>query len=98
MYFAYVLQSEVDHSYFYKGHCTDLGARLKEHHAGYTKSIRHKRPFKVVYYEEFESLDAAIKRERYYKSAAGRRFLARHFDRSSGRAGIAREFTNSYRH
>jgi putative endonuclease len=40
-----------------------------------TSSIKKYVPFKVVYFEEFESREVAVKGEKYFKSAAGRRFL-----------------------
>ncbi len=63
------------YSRFYKGHCENLETRLKEHNQGKTKSIKAYIPFRLVYYEEFTTRQEAIARERYFKSAAGRRFL-----------------------
>jgi putative endonuclease len=40
-----------------------------------TRSIKKYLPFELVYYEEFESREASIRREKYFKTAAGRRFL-----------------------
>ena len=74
MFFAYVIKSR-DHNYFYKGHCEDLHERLRQHNSGMTKSIKPYLPFELVYKEEFETRDEAIKREKYFKSAAGRRYL-----------------------
>ena len=74
MYFAYILKS-IDHDYFYKGHCQDLEKRLKEHNSGMTTSIKPYIPFKIVYFEKFETRELAIKREKYFKSAAGRKFI-----------------------
>lgn len=74
MFFAYVIKS-VDHDYFYKGHCEDLEKRLKQHNAGYTESIKKWIPFKIIYFESFDTREEAIRREKYFKSAAGRRFL-----------------------
>jgi putative endonuclease len=74
MYFAYVLKS-VDHDYYYKGHCHDLENRLKQHNSGMTISIKPYIPFTLVYFEEFETEKDAIARKKYFKSAAGRRFL-----------------------
>jgi len=59
----------------YKGHCGDLRERLKQHNSGFTKSIKAYIPFELVYFEEFASREEAIKREKFFKSAAGRRFL-----------------------
>lgn len=74
MYYAYVLKS-IEHDYFYKGHCRDLEKRLQEHNAGKTSSIKPYAPFQVVYFEIFDSEQEAIQREKYFKTAAGRRFI-----------------------
>jgi putative endonuclease len=74
MFFTYVIKS-IKHDFLYKGHCEDLDERLKQHNAGMTKSIKAYIPFKLVYFEEFQTREEAIKREKYFKSAAGRRFI-----------------------
>ena len=74
MYYTYVLKS-IDHEYYYKGHCEDLEVRLKQHNSGSTRSIKGYIPFKLVYFEEFATREEAIAREKYFKTAAGRRFL-----------------------
>ncbi len=73
-FYAYILKSRVTQG-FYKGHCEDPEARLREHNAGKTKSIKHAIPWELVYVEEFETREEAMKRERYFKTAAGRRFI-----------------------
>jgi putative endonuclease len=74
MYHAYVLKS-IEHNYFYKGHCKDLESRILQHNSGMTDSIKPYIPFKLIYSESFETEIEAIKREKYFKTAAGRRFL-----------------------
>jgi putative endonuclease len=74
MFFAYVLKS-IQHDYYYKGHCQDLEKRLLQHNAGMTDSIRPFIPFQIIYFEKFETKAAAIAREKYFKTSAGRRFL-----------------------
>jgi putative endonuclease len=74
MYYAYVLKS-IQHEFYYKGHCHDLKKRLDQHNSGMTDSIRPFIPFRIIYFEEFETEREAIIREKYFKSAAGRRFL-----------------------
>jgi putative endonuclease len=72
-FYPYVIKGL--NSYLYKGHCKDLEERLSQHNSGMTKSIRKHIPFELVYFEEFKSQEEAIKREKYFKTAAGRRFL-----------------------
>jgi putative endonuclease len=74
MFYAYVIRS-LNFDYYYKGHCENLEERLKQHNSGMTISISKFIPFDVVYFEEFEHREEAIKREKYFKTAAGRRFL-----------------------
>ncbi len=74
MYFSYVLKS-INHNLYYKGHCADLKKRLEQHNAGMTKSLRPYIPLKIVYVEKFETEEEAVNREKYFKSAAGRRYL-----------------------
>ncbi len=74
MFYAYVLKS-ISHNYLYKGHCQDIEKRLKQHNMGLTVSIRPFIPFELIYYEKFEFEIEAIKREKYFKTAAGRRYL-----------------------
>ena len=40
-----------------------------------TRSNRKYAPFKIAYFEEFENEAEAIAREKYFKTAAGRRFI-----------------------
>ena len=74
MFYAYVLKS-INHDFYCKGHCENLNSRLAQHNAGMTESINFYKPFVIVYYEDFNTRDEAIKREKYFKTAAGRRFL-----------------------
>jgi len=74
MYFTYVIKS-TRHDYYYKGHCQDMATRLAQHNSGITLSIRPYIPFQLVYIEEFGTKQESISREKYFKTAAGRRFL-----------------------
>lgn len=62
MFYMYVLQSVKDGT-TYIGSTGDLRQRLKDHNAGKTKSIKHKMPLKVVYYEAYNIKIQARKRE-----------------------------------
>jgi putative endonuclease len=74
MFFTYVLLSEKDNK-FYIGYSNDLTKRLAEHHDGKVSSTMNRRPLKLVYYEACLNEFDAIKREKYFKSGYGRRFL-----------------------
>lgn len=78
MFYAYVLKS-IEHDFYYKGHCEDVQKRLKQHNSGKTRSIKHYIPFTIVYVEAAPTREEAIKREKYFKSAAGRKFLRSKF-------------------
>jgi putative endonuclease len=73
-YFVYVLQSETD-KYFYTGYTNDLSKRLKLHNLGLVASTRRRRPFKLVYWEGCLSQQDATTREKYLKSAWGKRYI-----------------------
>jgi putative endonuclease len=74
MYYTYILRCTTDGS-FYKGHTNNLNDRLKQHNSGKSDYTSRKGPWEIFYYEEFNTRDEAIKREKYFKSAAGRRFI-----------------------
>ena len=72
--YTYVLWSE-QFCRKYVGMTENLERRLNEHNSGKMKSTKAFRPWKIVYFEEFETKQEARKRELYFKSAAGRKFL-----------------------
>lgn len=69
-YFVYILQSLKDKK-FYIGCTSDLNKRLEDHNNGKNKSTRHRKPFKIVYSEEFLDKYSAFKREYFLKSSKG---------------------------
>jgi len=74
MYYVYVIEDGAGN--LYKGYTNNLERRLREHKSGHTKTTsRMKGILTIKYIEEVETLNEALKRERYLKSAAGRRFL-----------------------
>ena len=74
MYYTYVLQSEVDGN-FYSGFTKNLKLRFEQHCNGNVESTKHKRPLKIIYYEACLKYADAIKREKYFKTYNGKRFL-----------------------
>lgn len=73
MYTVYILKSK--EGKLYKGLTNDLIRRLSEHCRGKTKTTRSMRNPKVIYKEEYDDFSRARKRELYFKSAAGRKFI-----------------------
>jgi len=74
MYYTYVLKSLKD-SLLYIGWTDDLKSRIKKHNQGLAESTKNRRPLKLVYYEACLKKKQAIKREKYFKTGFGRRFL-----------------------
>ena len=78
MHFVYVLKDDLGK--FYKGLTNNLERRLKEHCSGKTTTTRKMVNPIMVYHEEYADFLTARKRELYFKSAAGRRFLKNKLD------------------
>jgi putative endonuclease len=76
MHFVYVLKNKIN-SQLYKGITNDLERRISEHNQGKHKYTSAYRPWEVVYFEEYGSLEEARSRELFLKSGAGREFLKR---------------------
>lgn len=51
--------------------------KLKKHNDGNVKSTRNRRPFILEYFEIVDNLEEALKRERYFKSGFGRKYVER---------------------
>jgi len=74
MYYVYVLQSLKDKQ-FYVGYTDDLKNRFEEHNSGRVVSTKNRRPLKLVYYEACLNQQDATKREKYLKTAWGKRYI-----------------------
>ena len=81
-FFTYILQSQLDQS-FYIGQTKDLEQRLILHNEGNTKSTMAKRPWKIVYFEVFDTRSEAIQRERFLKKQRNKAFYQRLIDTTS---------------
>lgn len=75
MFFTYILQSEIDKSY-YIGHSLDVIKRLECHNQGLSKYTSKKIPWKLVYIEIFETKPEANRREIFLKRQRNRAFYA----------------------
>ncbi len=60
---------------FYFGHTSDLETRLVQHNGEKTKSIKHRIPFVIHSSESYATKAEAVKRELFFKSFEGRKWL-----------------------
>ena len=74
MYYVYILRSLKDKS-LYIGYTTDLKKRFRAHNNGLSVSTKHKRPYKLLFYEAFIDRIDAKHREEYLKSGWGFRSI-----------------------
>ncbi|MFC1613644.1 GIY-YIG nuclease family protein [Patescibacteria group bacterium] len=79
MYTVYVLQDKFEK--FYKGMTNNIKRRFPEHKKGKTKTTKKMEELKIVYTEEYETFEEARKRELYFKTSAGRRFLKKKLEK-----------------
>jgi len=73
-FYVYVLQSEKDKN-FYTGYTVNLKRRFEEHQSGKNFSTKNRRPFKLIYYEYCMNEEDAKLREKYLKTAWGKRYI-----------------------
>ena len=69
MWYFYVIQSQKDLNYFYKGSTNNLDRRLASHNNGEVFSSSPYRPYKLVYYEAYLHEFAARIRESAVKTS-----------------------------
>ncbi len=74
MFYVYVLLSVKDNN-FYVGYTINLGSRINEHNKGDVLSTKNRRPLKLVYYEACVNQQDATYREKYLKTAWGKRYI-----------------------
>ena len=74
MYYTYILQSNKDKQ-FYTGYTNDLKKMLKLHNDGKVASTKKRLPVALVYYEACLNQQDATHREKYLKTAWGKRYI-----------------------
>ncbi|NBC05961.1 MAG: GIY-YIG nuclease family protein [Bacteroidetes bacterium] len=74
MYFVYALQS-LKRSYIYVGMSANLKQRISRHNAGYERTTKPYAPFVLIFFEVVDNRPEARQREKYWKSAVGKRKL-----------------------
>jgi len=73
-YFVYIIQSEKDGSY-YIGSTQDITERLERHNQGRSKYTKLKRPWNLMYYEEYPDRSDAVKRENQIKRRKDKEYI-----------------------
>ncbi len=76
-YYTYILESIKDGNW-YTGYTDDLRSRFEKHQAGKVDSTKHRRRFKLIYFEGCRNKKDAIKREKYLKTYYGKMFVKKH--------------------
>ena len=74
MEFVYILQSK-KHSNLYVGWTNDIRGRLQKHTTGKVFSTKSRLPLTLIYYEAFLNPADAKRREKYLKTAWGKRYI-----------------------
>ncbi|MCU0407019.1 MAG: GIY-YIG nuclease family protein [Ignavibacteriaceae bacterium] len=59
----------------YVGLTSNQEERIQRHNSGRERTTRAYRPFELIYSEEQATREEARKREKYFKSGAGKEFL-----------------------
>ena len=60
---------------FYVGQCDDLDCRVSKHNEGMSKYSATKRPWRLVYFEMYESRGEALKREKQIKNMKSKVYI-----------------------
>lgn len=74
MYKVYILKSK-KFNHYYVGQTSDLKRRLIEHNSGNIYWTKRYKPWELIYFETLSSKEEAVRREKYFKSHAGRNWL-----------------------
>ena len=68
--YVYILRSLKD-GRLYTGTGTNVAERFLDHNRGGTPSTKHRRPFELLYVEEYADRSSAMRREQHFKSLEG---------------------------
>jgi putative endonuclease len=74
MFFTYILKSEKDNTFYY-GSTQDILDRVKHHNSGKVRYTKGHIPYKLHYYESFQTRSEAMLREKFFKSIDGYNWL-----------------------
>ncbi len=82
-HYVYIIYS-ASRDRYYIGSTSAIEERLKRHNTGATPSTKAGRPWKVVYTEEYQSKNEALKREKHIKRQKSRVYIETLIDSSAG--------------
>ena len=86
MKFVYVIESLTDQTR-YTGIAIDPALRLIDHNSGKNRFTKGHLPWKIIYSEQHSGWVAARKKEKYFKSAAGKKWLKININPPGGDTG-----------
>jgi putative endonuclease len=73
-HYVYILRSQKEEQ-FYVGYTRNVHNRLEEHNSGHVRSTKDRRPLKLIYWEGCINQQDATRREKYLKTAWGKRYI-----------------------
>ena len=74
MFYAYILKSEKIGKYYY-GNCENVEVRIAKHNSGQVKATKYRIPFVLHYVEKYNTRSEAYKREQFFKTDEGYKWL-----------------------
>ncbi len=80
---VYILYSP-EYQRFYVGISKNVSRRLAEHNRGSVRSTKPFNPWELVYQENHPTVELARVREKYFKSAAGRKWRKKYLKHNMG--------------
>ncbi len=84
--YVYVLRSDKNKQ-FYTGCTGDLRKRLVEHNSGKSTYTKSRGPYELIYYEACLNSKDAFAREKYLKTAMGKKYINNRLKRFLGVTG-----------
>ncbi len=73
-YFTYIIK-RINKDEYYVGVAEDVDSRLRQHNCGNVVATKHKRPYKVVFSQEFDSKKIALRAEKKIKKWKRKDFI-----------------------
>ena len=73
-FYTYILISEITGRRYF-GSCEDMDKRLSNHNAGKVKSTKAYLPYRLHYFETYDTRGEALAREKFFKTVEGYKYL-----------------------